>query len=146
MRFRTKFGIQGWCLVSLAILYACSAFFGPHDLQHSVWDFGAAVWICCALLRVLSQFFYYWELDVPAIANQDIDSTLRENRVFPPPPEFSAKAHIKSLEEYEALYKQSIDDPEAFWAGRRRTCTGSSPGTRCWSGICPGPSGLWAAS
>ena len=56
-------------------------------------------------------------LPIPAIANQDIDSTLRENRVFPPPPEFSAKAHIKSLEEYEALYKQSIDDPESFWAG-----------------------------
>jgi acetyl-CoA synthetase len=56
-------------------------------------------------------------LPVPTIASQDIDSTLRENRVFPPPPEFSAKAHIKSLEEYESLYKKSIDDPEAFWAG-----------------------------
>jgi len=54
-------------LVSLAILYACSAFFGPHDLQYSVWDFGAAVWICCALLRVLSQFFYYWELDADCL-------------------------------------------------------------------------------
>jgi acetyl-CoA synthetase len=56
-------------------------------------------------------------LPVPSIANQDIDSTLRESRVFPPPPEFSEKAHIKSLEQYEALYKQSIDDPESFWAG-----------------------------
>jgi len=54
---------------------------------------------------------------VPSIANQDIDSTLREDRVFPPPEEFSRKAHIKSLEEYEALYKQSIGDPESFWAG-----------------------------
>ena len=53
----------------------------------------------------------------PLVASQDIDSTLREDRVFPPTPEFSAKAHIKSLEQYEALYKQSIDDPEAFWAG-----------------------------
>jgi len=47
---------------------------------------------------------------------QDIDSTLHENRVFPPPAEFSAKAHIGSMEEYEALYRQSIADPEAFWA------------------------------
>jgi acetyl-CoA synthetase len=53
---------------------------------------------------------------VPAPANLDIDSTLRENRLFPPPEEFAAKAHIKSLEEYEALYKRSIADPEAFWA------------------------------
>ncbi len=56
-------------------------------------------------------------LPIPTAANQDIDSTLREDRVFPPPPEFSSKAHIKSLDEYEALYKQSIDDPEGFWAG-----------------------------
>ena len=56
-------------------------------------------------------------LPVPATAHQDIDSTLRENRVFPPPPEFSAKAYIKSLDEYEALYKQSIEDPESFWGG-----------------------------
>ncbi|MGB6191381.1 MAG: acetate--CoA ligase, partial [Terracidiphilus sp.] len=51
-----------------------------------------------------------------SLANQDLDSTLRENRVFPPPKEFSEKAHIKSLEQYEALYKKSIEDPEAFWA------------------------------
>ena len=54
----------------------------------------------------------------PAVsANQAFDSTLRENRLFPPPPEFSAKAHIKSLEQYEEIYKQSIDDPDTFWAG-----------------------------
>jgi len=50
------------------------------------------------------------------VAQLDIDSTLRENRVFPPPPEFSAKAHIKSLEEYESLYRESIQNPERFWA------------------------------
>ncbi|MGA9425385.1 MAG: acetyl-coenzyme A synthetase N-terminal domain-containing protein, partial [Terracidiphilus sp.] len=53
---------------------------------------------------------------VIAIQNQDLDSTLREDRVFPPPPEFSRHAHIKSLEEYDALYKRSIEDPEGFWA------------------------------
>ncbi|MGC9157952.1 MAG: acetate--CoA ligase [Terracidiphilus sp.] len=54
---------------------------------------------------------------VSAATHQNLDSTLREDRVFPPPPEFSAQAHIGSLEQYEALYKQSIEDPEAFWAG-----------------------------
>jgi len=52
-----------------------------------------------------------------SVANRDIDSTLREDRVFPPAPEFSAKARIKSLEEYESLYRESIQDPEKFWAG-----------------------------
>src|SRR5579863_6816908 len=51
-----------------------------------------------------------------ATSHQDIDSTLREDRVFPPPPEFAAHAYIKSLAEYEELYKKSIEDPEAFWA------------------------------
>jgi acetyl-CoA synthetase len=50
------------------------------------------------------------------VGSQDIDSTLRENRLFPAPPEFAAKAHISSLEQYEALYKESIADPEKFWA------------------------------
>ncbi|MGD0681188.1 MAG: acetate--CoA ligase [Terracidiphilus sp.] len=54
---------------------------------------------------------------VSAVGSQDIDSTLRENRVFPPSPEFSSNAHIQSLEQYETLYRQSIADPEAFWAG-----------------------------
>src|ERR1035438_1908925 len=45
----------------------------------------------------------------------NIESTLQENRVFPPPPEFSATAHVKSMEEYEELYRQAEEDPEAFW-------------------------------
>jgi acetyl-CoA synthetase len=48
--------------------------------------------------------------------NQDLDSVLRENRVFQPPVEFAKAAHVKSLEDYEARYKKSIEDPEAFWA------------------------------
>src|SRR5256885_7998667 len=51
----------------------------------------------------------------PAIADQNIDSILQEKRVFPPPPEFSAQAHIKSLEEYERLWKLAESDPEKFW-------------------------------
>jgi acetyl-CoA synthetase len=46
----------------------------------------------------------------------NLDSILREHRVFPPPAEFAARAHVKSLQEYEALYRRSIEDPESFWA------------------------------
>ncbi len=53
---------------------------------------------------------------VSDISRQDIDSILRENRVFPPPPGFGPKSDIKGMEQYEALYKRSIDDPESFWA------------------------------
>jgi len=45
-----------------------------------------------------------------------MDSLLRENRVFAPPPAFAAKARIGSMAEYEELYRQSIDDPASFWA------------------------------
>jgi acetyl-CoA synthetase len=50
------------------------------------------------------------------MAQADIESVLKEGRVFQPPKEFSAKAHIKSFAEYEQLYKQAQDDPEGFWA------------------------------
>ncbi|MGB6630519.1 MAG: acetate--CoA ligase, partial [Terriglobales bacterium] len=46
----------------------------------------------------------------------NIDSILDEQRSFPPPAEFSQKAQIKSLAEYEALYKESVEQPEKFWA------------------------------
>jgi len=33
----------------------------------------------------------------------DITSVSTEARVFPPPPEFSTRAHIQSMEQYRAL-------------------------------------------
>ncbi|MBA4124313.1 MAG: acetate--CoA ligase [Acidobacteria bacterium] len=45
-----------------------------------------------------------------------IESTLQETRIFPPPPDFSANAHIKSFAEYEEIYNKAAEDPEAFWA------------------------------
>ncbi|HEX7958090.1 MAG TPA: acetate--CoA ligase, partial [Pyrinomonadaceae bacterium] len=46
----------------------------------------------------------------------NIESVLHEERVFPPPPEFSERAHVKSLDELEALRREASDAPEAFWA------------------------------
>ncbi|NNE94209.1 MAG: acetate--CoA ligase [Verrucomicrobiales bacterium] len=48
--------------------------------------------------------------------SNNIESVLSEDRVFDPSEEFSANAHVKSLEEYEALHKRSIEDTEGFWA------------------------------
>ncbi len=45
-----------------------------------------------------------------------IDSILQEQRKFDPPAEFSHKAHIKNLAEYERLYNESINDPDTFWS------------------------------
>ena len=45
-----------------------------------------------------------------------IDVLLAEQRIFLPPKEISEKAYIKSMAEYEAMYKRSIEDPEGFWA------------------------------
>jgi len=47
----------------------------------------------------------------------DIESVLKEKRKFEPPKEFSDRAYIKSFQEYEKIYKQAEEDPEAFWAG-----------------------------
>jgi len=41
---------------------------------------------------------------------------MAEKRTFPPSKDFSEKAHIKSIAEYEKLYKRSVEDPEGFWA------------------------------
>ncbi|HZO83333.1 MAG TPA: acetate--CoA ligase [Candidatus Binataceae bacterium] len=45
----------------------------------------------------------------------DIESVLREGRKFAPPGNFSHAAHVKSMAEYEALYRRAADDPEGFW-------------------------------
>ncbi len=49
------------------------------------------------------------------MSEKAIQSTMQENRLFPPSAEFSKRAHIKSMSEYSTMWKKSIDQPEAFW-------------------------------
>ncbi|MFQ5422866.1 MAG: acetate--CoA ligase [Phycisphaerae bacterium] len=44
-----------------------------------------------------------------------IESAAAESRKYAPAADFSAAAHVKSPEEYESLYRRSIEDPEGFW-------------------------------
>ena len=50
------------------------------------------------------------------IADTSFRSLLQELRVIPPSEEFASQAHVRSLQEYEALYRRSVENPEEFWA------------------------------
>jgi acetyl-CoA synthetase len=40
---------------------------------------------------------------------------MEETRKFPPPQAFVDQAYVKSREEYETMWKESVDSPETFW-------------------------------
>ncbi len=40
---------------------------------------------------------------------------MSESKVYPVPPEIAARAHI-TAEQYEQMYRRSVDDPDGFWA------------------------------
>jgi acetyl-CoA synthetase len=43
--------------------------------------------------------------------------------MIPPKPHIAAAAHIKSLDDYERLYRRSLEDPEGFWREQARLLT-----------------------
>ncbi len=38
-----------------------------------------------------------------------------ENGLYYPPQDFVAQAYVDSREQYERMWKQSVEDPETFW-------------------------------
>ncbi len=46
----------------------------------------------------------------------DIQSILKEERVFPPPRQFAASARLGDPVAYQALCARAEADPEGFWA------------------------------
>ena len=65
--------------------------------------------------------------------NDNIESVLREDRVFPPPAGFSESiggAWIASMADYEAAYRRSIEDPDDFWGEAAREHRWIKPFTR----------------
>ena len=51
------------------------------------------------------------------MSQSSIDSILKESRVFKPEEGFSQAAQIKSLDQYEDIYREAETDPEKFWGG-----------------------------
>jgi acetyl-CoA synthetase len=50
-----------------------------------------------------------------------------KDSIYPPKPSFSKKAHIKSTEEYERLYKASLEDPATYWGEQAKQLTWFHP-------------------
>ena len=50
------------------------------------------------------------------IDNRNIESHLKEKRVFKPAKEFAQKARIKNLAQYQRMYQESIKRPDKFWS------------------------------
>ena len=44
-----------------------------------------------------------------------MDSLMSESRKFPPPEEFVKNALISSMEQYQKMYDESINEPDKFW-------------------------------
>jgi acetyl-CoA synthetase len=64
------------------------------------------------------------------MSETNIESLLKEQRVFPPSPEFARHAHIQSAELYESLRKRAAEDPEGFWKDIASELHWFSPWTR----------------
>jgi acetyl-CoA synthetase len=47
-----------------------------------------------------------------------IESVSKETRLFEPPPEFVERARLRSRDEYDRLYRQSLEDADTFWRER----------------------------
>ena len=51
---------------------------------------------------------------------QEIVSVLTESRVFPPPEDFSRRAHIRDMQDYQRLWDEAAKDPDKYWGDRAR--------------------------
>ncbi|MEJ7729352.1 MAG: acetate--CoA ligase [Polyangiaceae bacterium] len=59
--------------------------------------------------------------------DKGITTYLKEDRQFPPPADFVREARIGTREEYDRLYKESIESPDAFWRREAKDLVFRSP-------------------
>ncbi|MFQ5458748.1 MAG: acetate--CoA ligase, partial [Myxococcota bacterium] len=56
----------------------------------------------------------------PGSSKSDIESVLKEKRVFKPSPEFAKRAHVRSFAEHRRISKAAQRNPQAYWAKAAR--------------------------
>ena len=55
--------------------------------------------------------------------DKSIESLMTEKRTFPPSEEVRTRAHISSPEEFEKMWRMSIDQPDEFWLDQAKSLT-----------------------
>ncbi len=60
----------------------------------------------------------------------EFDPHVTDEKAVPPPPEFSKRAHVKSLAEYRKLYDHAQANTEAFWAEEAKRLDWFEPPTQ----------------
>jgi acetyl-CoA synthetase len=55
--------------------------------------------------------------------DKSIESLMTEKRTFPPSEEVRERAHISSPEEFEEMWRKSIDQPDEFWLEQAKSLT-----------------------
>jgi acetyl-CoA synthetase len=63
-------------------------------------------------------------------ANKGMQSLMTEQRKFPPPANIRSNAWVTSMEQYQALWDQSINDPDGFWLEQAKNLTWFKQPTR----------------
>ena len=66
-------------------------------------------------------------MTTPQKAAGRVASVMQEDRVFPPPADFSRRARIGSLEDYRKLYDEAARDPSGFWRARAESLPWMKP-------------------
>ena len=64
--------------------------------------------------------------------SDNIETHEQEDRIFNPPAEFSAKARVKSMDQYASMHRESIEDPDTFWSREANELTWQQP----WDKVC----------
>ena len=69
-----------------------------------------------------------WPRDITKLRMQkNIESHLIEKRVFKSSKEFAKKTRVKTLDQYRRMHRESIKQPEKFWAREARELSWNKP-------------------
>ncbi len=71
------------------------------------------------------------------MSESGIESVLTENRSFEAPAAFAKAARVKSLGEYEALYRRADEDPDGYWSEVASELHWHAPWSSLRSGVFP---------